>query len=537
MQEILQVMYYMGQALYRKYRPKTLTEIVGQKHITDTLKNAIANQKISHAYLLTGPRGVGKTSVARILAHEINNLDYDESQHHMDIIEIDAASNRRIDEIRDLRDKVHILPSSAPYKVYIIDEVHMLTREAFNALLKTLEEPPKHAIFILATTEAHKLPETIISRTQHFSFKPIPVETLVSHLQSITKSEKINIDSDALTLIAHHGDGSFRDSISLLDQARSISSDISIYQVQSLLGVAPDTALHSLLDIIQHGTPKQLFEILAQLREQGLQSTIIAKQLGTIIRTLLISDTSYQTIRTTELLQQLLSASASAQPDRMLEIVLLEYIFKNDQQHGVQSTQNVADQLTQDTKNTTKNTNLPKKAPANLTTKSNSESESKKATTPTIEAVEKASKNTSEPKVKADEKDTPVQPTPTKKAKDTSTNSTAFDEAMWPIIIAKVKKSNSTIYGILRMAHMVYNEHTITLSFNFAFHQKQINESKNRKIIEDIIKQETGKDIAIKCVVDKQVKKNASHDATSATNSLETVSNIFGGGEVLESGI
>ena len=159
----------MGQALYRKYRSRSLIEVVGQEHIVSTLQNALKSRQISHAYLFSGPRGVGKTSVARILAHEINELPYKDDSLELDIIEIDAASNRRIDEIRDLRDKIHIAPTSGKYKVYIIDEVHMLTKEAFNALLKTLEEPPAHCVFILATTEAHKLPATIVSRTQRFA--------------------------------------------------------------------------------------------------------------------------------------------------------------------------------------------------------------------------------------------------------------------------------------------------------------------------------------------------------------------------------
>src|SRR6185503_16875604 len=204
----------------------------------------------SHAYLFTGPRGVGKTSIARILAHEINGLAYSDDSIHLDIIEIDAASNRRIDEVRDLRERVRIAPTSAKYKVYIIDEVHMLTREAFNALLKTLEEPPAHVVFILATTETHKLPATIISRTQRFTFKPIDQTKVVEHLRLIATAEKINIDDDALSLIALHGGGSFRDSISLLDQVRGSEKQISLDDVQTMLGVAPAAFIATLVDAL-----------------------------------------------------------------------------------------------------------------------------------------------------------------------------------------------------------------------------------------------------------------------------------------------
>lgn len=508
----------MGQALYRKYRPKTLGDIVGQKHITDTLSNAIKSGKISHAYLLTGPRGVGKTSVARILAHEVNAIPYSNEHIHLDIIEIDAASNRRIDEIRNLRDKVHILPTSAKYKVYIIDEVHMLTREAFNALLKTLEEPPEHAIFILATTEAHKLPETIISRTQHYSFKPIDSLTIVKHLKSIAKSEKINIDDVALDLIADHGDGSFRDSISLLDQARSISDHITENDIQRLLGIAPSSAIDNLITIIMQATPKELFDSLHNLRDQGLQSSIIAKQLGQKIRTMLLSDSSLQNVQTTQLLQSLLLVQASSQSDQLLEITLLEYMFMNNP------------------------TNAPKKVTANE--KTNNTIDASVSSIPSV--VPKTQKNiddkTIKPKKHSEHKEK-IEDTESPRNlsdKPISVNEEilekeGFTEDAWPIIVAEVKKTNSTLYGILRMAQISLIDNTLTLQFRFAFHQKQINEAKNKKIIEDIIMEQTGDSIKIVCITLSSIKIESTDNKTLLSTDLDTVSNIFGGGEVIES--
>jgi len=179
----------MSQALYRKYRSRSLDEVLGQDHVTNILRRALEQGKIAHAYLLTGPRGVGKTSVARILAHEINQLPYNEEASHLDIIEIDAASNNGVDDIRALREKAQVAPISAPKKIYIIDEVHMLSKPAFNALLKTLEEPPAHVVFILATTDADKLPATILSRVQQFFFRPIPTEIMARQLINIAEKE------------------------------------------------------------------------------------------------------------------------------------------------------------------------------------------------------------------------------------------------------------------------------------------------------------------------------------------------------------
>lgn len=253
--------------------------MVGQRHVTDLLTNAIEQGKIAHAYLLTGPRGTGKTSIARIIAHAVNGLPYSPDPH-LDIIEIDAASNRRIDDIRDLRDKVHIAPVSAKYKVYIIDEVHMLTGESFNALLKTLEEPPEHAIFILATTEVHKVPATIISRTQRFHLHPARVDDIVSHLSGIAKKEKIKVDESALRLIAIHAAGSFRDSLSLLDQLSGLSEKITSELVEAVLGMASAARVASLVEAIIERHPERLLEELDAIEGEGVSTITLVEQLS-----------------------------------------------------------------------------------------------------------------------------------------------------------------------------------------------------------------------------------------------------------------
>lgn len=275
----------MSQALYRKYRSKKLSEIVGQAHITRLLERALKRGAVAHAYLLTGPRGVGKTSIARILAHEINNLPYTDESTHLDIIEIDAASNNSVEDIRDLRDKVQIAPVSAPKKVYIIDEVHMLSKSAFNALLKTLEEPPEHVVFILATTDADRLPATILSRVQRFNFRLISEADVVAHLRTIAEAERIAIDDDALRLIAEQGQGSFRDSISLLDQLQHVADGaITAQLIEESLGLASAQDIDALLAAAAAGDIAAIVQRLGTMEHNGVPAQIAAEQIARYIR-------------------------------------------------------------------------------------------------------------------------------------------------------------------------------------------------------------------------------------------------------------
>ena len=264
---------------------------MGQSHITRILQRAIASGHIAHAYLLTGPRGVGKTSIARILAHEINGLPYTDESTHLDIIEIDAASNNSVEDIRDLRDKVQIAPTSSPKKIYIIDEVHMLSKSAFNALLKTLEEPPEHVVFILATTDADKLPATILSRVQRFNFRAISPRDAAKHLAFIAEQEKIAITPDALELIAEQGKGSFRDSISLLDQLRSLSDEtIDRTMVAEVLGLAQDELVEGLLAAYATADIGRAAQLIDEAEAAGTPAELLAEQLLSIARQRVVED-------------------------------------------------------------------------------------------------------------------------------------------------------------------------------------------------------------------------------------------------------
>jgi DNA polymerase-3 subunit gamma/tau len=504
----------MRQALYRKYRSKSLGEIVGQEHITDTLAKALKAGKISHAYLFTGPRGVGKTSIARILAHELNGLPYDKAGGHIDIIEIDAASNNGVEDVRDLREKVYVAPAQAKYKVYIIDEVHMLSKAAFNALLKTLEEPPAHVVFILATTEAHKLPETITSRTQRFVFRPIDTTKAIAHMKTIAQAEKIAISDDALALIVQHGRGSFRDSISLLDQLSSKGAKVELADVQTLLGIAPQKAIAALAKCVVEGEPSaDIYRNLSTLLQQGYQPASIAQQLSTVLRAEIING-HRASEKLVAVLSALLEVPVSHDPEAQLEITLLT---AGSPARQPQSPASVASEPVAMSKSS---------SPSSATEQPRDEQTKSKSS-----HSEKSSKAHSDP--------------PTESHHSSGgTGSTSLDASNWQEVLNILKKQHNTLYGIVRMAQPDFGTPgTLTLAFNFAFHQKRANEAKNRKVIGDAIVAVAGGPVEIICIQDAEavppkvtiVRPAPTKADSPQTESLASISNIFGGGELIQS--
>ena len=293
----------MYQTLYRKYRPSNFDEVIGQQVVVKTLKNAILNKKLTHAYLFTGPRGTGKTSIAKIFAKTINCSNLNEtnpcnacesclqilSKKSIDIIEIDAASNNGVDEIRELRSKASLVPTVGKYKVYIIDEVHMLTQGAFNALLKTLEEPPSHIVFILATTEPHKIPTTIISRCQKFDFKKIAKEDIVTKLKYIIERENVIVDENAYDEIAIQSDGCMRDALSILDQVIAFSDNhVTLEDVHEINGTLPELELIEFIKNMKEQKYEQTFYKIEQYENIGKNYIKLTEEFMSVLRNILL---------------------------------------------------------------------------------------------------------------------------------------------------------------------------------------------------------------------------------------------------------
>ena len=485
-------------ALYRRYRSNDFSELIGQKLVASTLEHAISSGKVSHAYLFTGPRGVGKTTVARILARRVNQIQ--DIADHPDIIEIDAASNNGVDEIRDLREKVHIAPNLVQYKVYIIDEVHMLSNAAFNALLKTLEEPPSHVIFVLATTEPHKLPQTIISRTQHFPFRPISKSDTVDHLASIAKKEKFTIEDSALELLADMGEGSMRDSISLLDQITSSDhKKITTAHIEDLLGLASEESVVNLLgSALEHDIAKMIQQY-DEILQHGIPAQLLSKQLLLHLqKQIRIKVSKGGDLSGHQHALKILSSMPSGTPniEFTLESSLLEI--------------------------------------ANSTYSSDTQTTDSKSFHSRIEA---SPSKPSPPKATKSSRKLPTkmkkQPEPpgTEQSEDDLRAATPVGSNAWVKALSIVKNKHSTLFGLLRNTHAELKDDVCEIEAKFSFHHRRLIDPTNREAIARALKEATGHNI--KVVVKPLKSKPVPVDDTDE-NDIDVIAQVTRtlGGEV-----
>lgn len=478
-----------SQALYRKYRSKSLKEVVGQGHIVEVLTNALKQDKISHAYLFTGPRGVGKTSIARIFAHEINKAEYTSEKTHLDIIEIDAASNSGVDDMRELREKINSAPLALKYKIYIIDEVHMLSGASFAALLKTIEEPPSHAIFILATTDAHKVPATIMSRVQKFYFKPIEQAEIVKHLQSICKKEDIKFDKDSLEAIAESSEGSMRDALSLLDQVSSGKKTITLSDVHRSLGLSDNKNLESLCSLVDTGQLDSIPEVLSKLIQSGAEPKSLSIQLYNILKS---KQNSYKELRE---LSELLTIGSLTKPALGLEISLLKLAsLKSNKDHP----------------------------------------EEKKTDKPALAAIVET-ESTTKDKITVSNKEIKEI---AKKERLTRRNLSE----KWGDILDIIAKKSPGLKAVLKPSTQNLTEKNYTLSLNLIYpvHLKIFSESKNKQIFKDAFASLSLElptlDIGVASKPAKGQSETRSEDNNTTGNrgDLSDIIGLMGGGETVE---
>jgi len=469
----------MSQALYRKWRPQTFHELIGQDHVKKTLQNALKNQRLVHAYLFAGPRGSGKTTTARLLAKAVNcqNLQNGEPCNQcpscleiqkgqsLDLIEIDAASNRGIEEIRELREKIRFAPVKSRYKVYVIDECHMLTKEAANALLKTLEEPPAHVIFVLATTETHRLPTTIISRCQRFDFKRLSIGEIQERLLDLAQKEGFSIDEEAQRLIAQSAFGSLRDAESILDLILSRGiKEITQKVVAEILGKTEEKRLREFYQLLLKKDTAGLFALLEEVIQEGGDLYQFCTGLIEIMREELLKNPSAQLAFWIQLIAE---AQKEIKTTDLIQLPLELAIVK----------------MTAGSKDK----NDPPLQPEPQT-KTNPSSRQEK----------------------------PKNPDHTEKNQPLNLN--------WSEVIARLRPHNHSLCFLLETSQPLKMEDgQLILGVRFKFHKDRLEEAKNRQIIEDIIKELSGHNVRLVC----EVKKDLPLKSIAEKDLLKEVEEVF----------
>jgi len=529
----------MSTTLYRKYRPATFSEVIGQKHVVRTLQNAIKSDRIGQAYLFAGPRGTGKTSVARIFARTINCADLvgeeraatkssirrsdakaDQSNKNepclkcdscktildgraLDIIEIDAASHTGVDNIRELRETVKLPPSALKYKVYIIDEVHMLSGGAFNALLKTLEEPPAHVIFILATTEVHKIPETILSRVQRFDFTRLTIEEIIKRLEEIAKLEKVKVDREALEIIATYSEGGMRNAESVLGQVIALEDKkITTSEVEFLLRTVSEKFVAEFVDLAIEKKYSEIFSKISELREMGIDFKNFGKSLLNYLRQMLVvkinpelgKKLSYEL--TKERLEKINNQLGAIETNEILELIntLQENIekFKSSPIPQLFLEVSIA-------KIALQNPNPEARLPENPS--------------PVFEKHAAVANETAE------------------SPKNSNPEKSDFDLVLssWPDIIESLKSYNHSLSSVLKMSQpALINGKYLVLRTKYSFYNDKISETKNRLTIEKAIDKITGVQLKVKALTEKEFSAQYP-DFKERKSLLQRAVDIFGG--------